>query len=245
MILAGAVRVDGEVVRKAGTPVSEETQLEMSHDPNPYVSRGGLKLASGLERFAIRPTDWTVVDVGASTGGFTDCWLRAGARQVYAVDVGYGQLAWRLRQDPRVVVLERTNARFLSLALMGRQDPVDAASVDASFIGLKLLLAPLAEVVASAGIVIGLIKPQFEAGPQALGKGGVVRDPETHRRVLATVLEDADRLGWGCRQVVPSPLRGPEGNIEFLALFERGPATPIAIEEVVLEAWEKEERLHD
>jgi len=240
IILAGAVTVNGQVVRKAGTLVSAQAVVEAMVHAHPYVSRGGLKLEHGLRAFAIEPGGWTVVDVGASTGGFTDCWLQHGAEAVYAVDVGYGQLAWSLRQDARVHVLERTNARYLTLSALNLTQPVQASSIDASFIGLKLLLAPLRDIVRPSGVAIGLIKPQFEAGPEFVGKGGVVRDAKVHRRVIAQVFEDADRLGWIAQDLTPSPIRGPSGNIEFLVRFGSEPGNPIHIDAVIEEAWQRE-----
>ncbi len=242
LILAGRVAVEGKVVDRAGSAVDEQARVEVRADPNPYVSRGGLKLAHALKVFELQPTAWTVVDIGASTGGFTDCWLQAGASRVYAVDVGYGQLAWTLRQDPRVAVFERTNARWLSLAQLDRREPVDAGSVDASFIGLKLLLGPLRSIVKAKGLLVALVKPQFEAGPKAVGKGGVVRDRRVHRDVLQRVVEEAAALGWFVQQLTPSPIRGPRGNIEFLALLGAEQSAPIAVEPVVEEAWQVEER---
>ncbi len=239
-ILAGAVTVNGEVVTKAGTLVDSTATVVLTSDPNPYASRGGLKLVHALETFHIDPHGWTIIDIGASTGGFTDCWLQHGASGVYAVDVGYGQLAWKLRQDPRVTVIERTNARYLTREQLPQVGRIDAASVDASFIGLRLLLAPLRALVAEDGYVIGLIKPQFEAGPDLLGKGGVVRDPDVHRKVLRDVVRDAEQIGWLAQALTASPIRGPQGNIEFLALFGGSSATPLAIDTVVDQAWQRE-----
>jgi 23S rRNA (cytidine1920-2'-O)/16S rRNA (cytidine1409-2'-O)-methyltransferase len=240
LILSGAIRVNGQVVLKAGMAVSQTAEIEQVSDPLPYVSRGGLKLAHGLRSFGIDPTGWTVIDVGASTGGFTDCWLQAGAAKVYAVDVGYGQLAWKLRQDARVAVFERVNARWLNLERLNRSRPVDGVSVDASFIGLKLLIEPIRQLVRQDGLVIALIKPQFEAGRGALAKGGVVKDPAVHRSVLNTVIEDARRLGFETQGLTPSPIRGPRGNIEFLALLGQsqvGQQRSWSVDLAVDEAW--------
>ncbi len=240
LILAGKVLVNRRLAVKAGGVVRPEDHIEVQ-ERLPYVSRGGLKLARAIEVFGLYPANWTVVDVGSSTGGFTDCWLKHGAAEVYAVDVGYGQLDWRLRTDPRVKVLERTNGRYLRLADLARQQPVDAASVDASFIGVHLLLGPLASIVRPEGVVVALIKPQFEAGPSRVGKGGVVRDPAVHREVLERFMDRIPALGYGVEALAPSPVRGPEGNIEFLACLRVGHAGSQAIDPqaVIIEAWEK------
>ena len=239
LILGGAIAVNGKVVRKSGILVDESSTVTQVALANPYASRGGIKLAHALKTFSVSPQGWRIIDLGASTGGFTDCWLQHGAEQVYAVDVGYGQLAWKLRQDPRVHVFERTNARYLTMAQLNLSEPVEAASVDASFISLKLLLGPLRQLVAKDGLVIALIKPQFEAGPALVGKGGVVRDPNVHERVIKTVLADAERLGFVAQGLASSPIRGPEGNIEFLVRLGAGPGRSIAIVDVVEHAWQR------
>ncbi len=239
LILAGQVTVNGKVETKAGHGVFNGDRIEVMQ-PARYVSRGGLKLEHALTVFGIVPRDWEVVDVGASTGGFTDCWLQFGARRVYAVDVGYGQLHWTLRHDARVVVRERCNARALALEQLDRTELLDAASIDVSFIGLRLILPPVARIVHPTGTVIALIKPQFEAGPRDLD-AGVVRDPAVHRRVVSTVLEQAAACGLGVRSVVPSPILGPAGNREFLAWFQVGAVSqPIDVDQVVHRAWHKE-----
>ncbi len=217
LILAGDVTVNGAVVSRAGAPVGPADRLDLLAKP-PYASRGGEKLARALARFDIDPTGLVAADLGASTGGFTDCLLQAGARRVYAVDVGHGQLLERLRLDPRVVVLDRTNARSLA----GLPEPVQLVTIDVSFISLRLILPTAAHLLAPGGTTIPLIKPQFEAGQQEVGKGGVVRDPDVHRRVLAAVLAAAVEVGFGVRNLIASPLRGPAGNIEFLAHLELG-----------------------
>ena len=221
-ILAGRVRVDGQVVDKAGTRVDPSARVEVVGDPIPYVSRGGLKLEHAIRAFDLAPAVRGAVcaDIGASTGGFTDCLLQHGARRVYAIDVGYGQLAWRLRQDPRVVVMERVNARYLTPGDLPER--VDLVTVDVSFISLRLILPPARDLLVPGGGVVGLIKPQFEAGPSEVGKGGVVRDPRVHRRVLAEVTAAADELGLVLLALTASPIRGADGNREFLALW-RGP----------------------
>ncbi|CAB1128656.1 putative 2'-O-ribose RNA methyltransferase [Candidatus Hydrogenisulfobacillus filiaventi] len=214
-ILAGAVYVDGRRRDKAGTPVPADAVIEVRAPAERYVSRAGLKLEHALAVFALEPAGWTVVDIGASTGGFTDCWLQHGAARVYAVDVGRGQLDWRLRQDPRVVVRERTNARYLSLAALGRQEPVEAVSVDVSFIGLARVLPAARGLLAPGGHLLALLKPQFEAGPRRVGKGGVVRDPAVHEAVLREFLASLPAMGLAVAGATPSPIRGGDGNIEF------------------------------
>lgn len=215
LILAGLVLSDTKRIDKAGDLLSEDAPLTVKGQDHPWVSRGGLKLVEGLDRFGIDPADMVCLDVGASTGGFTDVLLTRGARRVYAVDVGHGQLAWKLRQDERVVVLERTNARHLTSEQV--PEPVDLVVCDASFIGLSTVLpAPLALARPGARLV-ALIKPQFEVGKGRVGKGGVVRDPELHREVCDTVSSWLSGLGgWTVLGISPSPILGPEGNKEFL-----------------------------
>jgi 23S rRNA (cytidine1920-2'-O)/16S rRNA (cytidine1409-2'-O)-methyltransferase len=187
--------------------------------PLPYVSRGGLKLAAALQAFAIDVKDKVAVDVGASTGGFTDCLLQHGVRQVFAIDVGYGQLAWKLRSDPRVVVLERTNIRHLTQ--LPQAVLADLAVIDASFISLALVLPPTLALLTPQTEVIALIKPQFEAGQEDVGKGGVVRDAKVHQRVLQETLDLAPTLGLTVAGLIASPLLGPAGNVEFLVWLRR------------------------
>jgi 23S rRNA (cytidine1920-2'-O)/16S rRNA (cytidine1409-2'-O)-methyltransferase len=229
LIMAGQVRVEGEISDKPGRRVPAEATLTVDQGL-PYVSRGGFKLAAALDHFQVDVQGWVVADVGASTGGFSDCLLQRGARRVYAIDVGYGQLAWSLRQDPRVVVMERTNARYLETL----PETVDLVTLDASFISLKLLLPVAAGWLGPQGRAIPLIKPQFEAGRRQVGKGGVVRDPHIHRQVLTDLLTWATLQGWGLWGLCPSPLRGPAGNVEFLAHLGWGaPSTldaPAAVE---------------
>jgi 23S rRNA (cytidine1920-2'-O)/16S rRNA (cytidine1409-2'-O)-methyltransferase len=226
LIRAGLVRVAGQVADKPGTRFRVDAEVALEARPR-FVGRGGEKLEAALTRFELDVTQLVVADVGASTGGFTDCLLQHGARRVYAIDVGYGQLDWRLRNDPRVVVMERTNARYLE----SLPEPVDLVSVDVSFISLRLILpaairwfAPHPSMVerVGKGTVVVLIKPQFEARRRDVGKGGVVRDPSVHRRVLEQVLSAADELGLGLRGLMPSPLRGPAGNVEFLGWWKVG-----------------------
>jgi len=212
MIMAGEVRVEGEIRDKPGMRVAADVEVQVKQAPR-FVSRGGEKLDAALNAFPLTAEGRICADVGASTGGFTDCLLQHGAAKVYAIDVGYGQLDYRLRSDPRVVVLERTNARYVETL----DEPVSLIVVDASFISLRLLLPVLRGwLVEKAVGVIALIKPQFEAGKGQVGKGGVVRDPAVHRRVLQDVLDAAQEAGYHVWGLIPSPLKGPAGNIEFL-----------------------------
>ncbi|MDX1776208.1 MAG: TlyA family RNA methyltransferase [Desulfobulbales bacterium] len=213
LIAAGQVLVDRRPADKAGTLVDDSVTIEVK-ESCPYASRGGYKLKSGLNFFNINPTALICLDVGASTGGFTDCLLQNGAAKVYAVDVGYGQLAWKLRQDDRVVVMERTNARYLKPADFA--DPIDLAVIDAAFISLKLLIPPLLPLFGKNISILALVKPQFEVGRGKVGKGGVVRDPELHRDVIDEITNFSGTLGLVSRGVTPSPILGPKGNKEFL-----------------------------
>ena len=217
MILAGQVRVDGHPVTKAGATVHDEASVTLTGPDHPYVGRGGVKLAHALEAFGVSVTDRLALDIGASTGGFTDVLLQRGAARVVALDVGHGQLDWKLRTDPRVVVLERVNARTLTL----EQLPADARSfdvvtIDVSFISLRQILPALPPLVQPDADVIALVKPQFEAGRTDVGKGGIVRDAAIHLRVVAEVTEAAERLGFRRLGMVESPITGMEGNREFL-----------------------------
>lgn len=221
LIMAGHVLIDDQVSDKPGRMVAQDAALRV-RAPLPYVSRGGQKLAAALEAFPVPVAGITAVDVGASTGGFTDCLLQHGAARVYAIDVGYGQLAWKLRSDPRVVVLERTNIRHLEALPDGAT--ADLAVIDASFISLALVLPPTLRLLTPAAQVIALIKPQFEAGKDDVGKGGVVRDRRIHRRVLEEIYDLAAALGLVVAGLIPSPLLGPAGNVEFLIWLRRGPA---------------------
>jgi 23S rRNA (cytidine1920-2'-O)/16S rRNA (cytidine1409-2'-O)-methyltransferase len=221
LIIAGLVSADGRRIDKPGTALAEETPLALAGRDHPWVSRGGVKLSFALDHFAIDVEDATALDIGASTGGFTDVLLARGAARVHAVDVGRGQLAWKLRQDERVVVHEGTNARYLTRAAIPQ--PMDVITCDASFIGLVTLLpAPLA-LAADGARLVALIKPQFEAGPREVGKGGVVRDPAVHEAVCSRVSDWLDaQPGWRVTGVVPSPIEGPAGNREFLLYARRG-----------------------
>jgi len=219
LILAGLAYAGERKIAKAGDQLPEDAALTLKGRDHPWVSRGGIKLAHALGQWGWEVTDSVVIDVGASTGGFTDVLLSKGAARIYAVDSGTNQLAWKLRQDPRVVVLEQTNARYLTKDQI--PEPVDLVVCDASFIGLsKVLAAPLALAKDSARLV-ALIKPQFEAGPQEVGKGGVVRDPAVHQRVCQEVRDWLESISWKVLDFIESPIRGPEGNVEFLIGAER------------------------
>lgn len=219
LIMAGVVYVDGVRVDKAGAAVAADAPIEVREDPIPFVSRGGLKLQKATEIFPIDLTDKVCADIGASTGGFTDCMLQHGAKQVYAIDVGYGQLEWSLRNDARVAVMERTNARYMEPAWYAQ--PLDFASIDVSFISLSKMLPPLHACLREGGEVVALIKPQFEAGRSEVGKNGVVRDAKVHADVCRRVLAMAMEAGYHVRGLSFSPITGPKGNIEFLVWLER------------------------
>ena len=221
VIMSGEVFVNGQRVDKPGTAVAEDAQIEIRGGTLAYVSRGGLKLEKAMATFPIDLHGAVCADIGASTGGFTDCMLQNGAEKVYAVDVGYGQLAWKLRSDPRVVCLERTNARYLTHEQV--PDELDFASVDVSFISLKLILPPLNGLLKDGGHAACLVKPQFEAGREKVGKKGVVRDPDVHLEVLEHFLDHAKESGFIVLGLTYSPIRGPEGNIEYLGYLEKGP----------------------
>lgn len=223
LILAGLVYSGERRIEKPGDGLPEDAPLEVRGRDHPWVSRGGVKLAHGLQHFELSPSGRTCLDVGASTGGFTDVLLNGGAARVYAVDVGHGQLAWKLRQNPSVVVLERTNARHLTRAEV--PEPVDAIVCDASFIGLQTLLPAALALAAPRAWLVALIKPQFEVGPGEVGKGGVVRDPALHAAVCERIAAWLGRReGWRVLGVTESPITGPEGNREFLIAGERGGA---------------------
>jgi 23S rRNA (cytidine1920-2'-O)/16S rRNA (cytidine1409-2'-O)-methyltransferase len=225
LIYAGEVLVDGALVDKPGTQVPRDAGIQLKAKPR-FVSRGGEKLAAALERFPVGVADAVAADVGASTGGFTDCLLQNGARKVYAIDVGYGQLAWSLRNDARVVVMERENARYLT----SLPEPVSLIVSDVSFISLRLIYAAAVGWLTPDGEVVSLIKPQFEAGREHVGKGGVVRDPAIHQQVLERVTEEMASFGLALRGLLASPLLGPAGNVEFLGWWGRsGEADPAGV----------------
>ncbi len=213
LIMEGKVRVNGLEVAKAGISVYTDSKIEILGEPFPFVSRGGVKLAHAVKHFRIPVSRKVCLDVGASTGGFTDCLLQNGAKKVYSVDVGYGQLAWKLRTDPRVICLERQNVRHLTRKQI--PEPIDLATIDVSFISLKLVVPVVRRFLADGGMLLALIKPQFEVGKGKVGKGGVVRDPGEHERVIEETSDFLIADGWKIKGVVESPLLGPKGNKEF------------------------------
>lgn len=214
IIMAGQVYVNGQKADKPGISYEETVQLEVRGDVCPYVSRGGWKLEKALRDFGVKPEGYVCSDSGASTGGFTDCLLQQGARKVFAIDVGYGQLDWKIRSDPRVVVMERTNIRYVTPEDLG--EALDLSVIDVSFISLGIVLPTIKTLLKPTGQVLCLIKPQFEAGREKVGKKGVVRDPETHKEVLDHFVALADSLDFTILGLTFSPVKGPEGNIEFL-----------------------------
>lgn len=218
LIMAGQVVVGDHAVHKAGQQVTSDADIRIKGEQLPYVSRGGLKLRRALDEFGVDPVGLVCLDVGASTGGFTDCLLQAGASKVFAVDVGYGQLAWKLQQDPRVVSMEKTNIRTLSPEKL--DEVPELAVIDASFISLSKVLPATIELVRPGGLIIALIKPQFEVGRGEVGKGGIVRDPAAHEKVIAAVRHSSEELGLAVRGVCDSPITGADGNREFLILLE-------------------------
>ena len=232
-IMSGVVFVDGQRADKPGTPVSEDSEIEVRGAALEYVSRGGLKLEKALREFSVSPEGRTCIDCGASTGGFTDCLLKGGADKVYAVDVGYGQLAWSIRSDPRVVVMERTNIRYVTPEQI--PDRPSLAVIDVSFISLKLVLPVVRELLADGGEVLCLIKPQFEAGREKVGKKGVVREASTHVEVLENFMKYAAEAGLGVQGLTFSPIKGPEGNIEYLGYLRAGAESCAQDAEAVVE----------
>ena len=215
IIMSGNVYVNGQKADKPGTAFEETVQLEVRGAACPYVSRGGLKLEKALRDFGVKPEGFVCSDSGASTGGFTDCLLQQGAKKVFAIDVGYGQLDWKIRSDPRVVVMERTNIRYVTPEDLG--EPLDLSVIDVSFISLKIVLPAIKALLKPGkGQVLCLIKPQFEAGREKVGKKGVVRDSATHKEVLDSFVELANSLEFKILGLTFSPVKGPEGNIEFL-----------------------------
>ena len=230
LIMAGTVFVDGQKEDKAGQVFSEEALITVKAPPLKYVSRGGLKLEKAVQEFALDLTGRVCMDVGASTGGFTDCMLQSGACKVYAVDVGYGQFDWRLRNDERVVCMEKTNIRYVTPDEI--PEALDFASIDVSFISLTKVLLPVRELLKEDGEVVCLIKPQFEAGREKVGKKGVVKDPEVHREVIEKVADYAKSLGFCEKGLTFSPVKGPEGNIEYLLYLKK--------QQPDKDAWENE-----
>ena len=223
LILAGQVKVNGAVISKAGTPVAGDALIELATPDHPYVGRGGIKLAHALDAFGILPEGRHALDIGASTGGFTDVLLQRGAASVIALDVGHGQLDWRLRNDPRVIVKEGVNARALTSTDVPH--PVDLVTIDVAFISLRHIFPALPAVIASVADVVALVKPQFEAGREQVGKGGIVADPAVHDAVLARVTLAAEAAGFTRLAMTPSPITGAVGNREFF-LHLRGISRP-------------------
>jgi 23S rRNA (cytidine1920-2'-O)/16S rRNA (cytidine1409-2'-O)-methyltransferase len=221
LILAGQVRVDGRPADKAGTMVAADAEVALTARDHPYVSRGGLKLAHALDTFGIPVEGMMAIDIGASTGGFTDVLLRRGATHVLALDVGHGQLDWKLRNDPRVTVMERVNARFLEPYQLGEARAFDIVTIDVSFIPLKLILPRIVPLLQPGGHVVALVKPQFEAGRGEVGRGGIVRDEAVRARVVDEVGAEADKLGLTRAGLTESPIEGMEGNKEFLLYLRK------------------------
>ncbi len=242
MIMAGEILVDGEREDKAGSMFPDTVTITQKGRPLPYVSRGGLKLEKAMTHFGLDLTGKICMDVGASTGGFTDCMLQNGAVKVYAVDVGHGQLDWKLRNDERVVCMERTNIRYVTPEDI--QEPVQFVSIDVSFISLTKVLLPVRNLMEEGAEMTALIKPQFEAGREKVGKKGVVRDPAIHLEVIQTVISYAKSISFGVRHLEFSPIKGPEGNIEYLVHLVKLPEGTVeekmlvSPEEVVRQAHE-------
>ena len=226
--MSGEVFVNDQRVDKPGTNISPEAHVEVRGNTCPYVSRGGLKLEKALRWFGVDPTGFVCSDSGASTGGFTDCLLQQGAKKVFAIDVGYGQLAWKIRNDARVVTMERTNIRHVTPEQLG--EPLDLSVVDVSFISLKLVLPVIRALLKPTGQVLCLIKPQFEAGREKVGKKGVVREPQTHIEVLEQFLKTAQENDFSVCGLTFSPVKGPEGNIEFLGHLRVGAGSSVTVD---------------
>lgn len=237
--MAGSVLVDGQVVDKPGKRVAVDAEITILQADIPYVSRGGLKLQKAIEYFHVDTAGKVAIDVGASTGGFTDCLLQNGAELVYALDVGYGQLDWKLRNDERVVVIERTNIRYVQKEQFQRE--IDLATIDVSFISLDKVLPVVTSLIRPGGQTIALVKPQFEAGRHNVSKGGIVKDPDIHRQVIQRVCNIADEVGLRVKGLTYSPIKGPAGNIEYLIWLQKEdldvpPARENMIDQVVAEA---------
>ncbi len=242
IIMSGIVYVDGQKEDKAGTTFPEDVQIEVRGHTLPYVSRGGLKLEKALKCFDVSVEGKVCTDVGSSTGGFTDCMLQNGAVKVFAIDVGRGQLDWKLRQDDRVVCMEKTNIRYVKPEDLG--EPIDFSSIDVSFISLTKVLGPIRDYLTEKGQIVALIKPQFEAGREKVGKKGVVREKSTHLEVVSQIISYALSIGFRVLDLTFSPIKGPEGNIEYLVHLEKCDPSQaavedgIAVETVVSEAFE-------
>lgn len=232
IIMAGLVFIDeSKRIDKPGQKVLVDSNITVKGNPIPYVSRGGLKLEKALKSFNISVKEKICLDIGASTGGFTDCMLQNGAIKVYAIDVGYGQLAWKIRNDSRVITMERTNVRYLDNEKIN--DTADFASIDVSFISLKLILPVIKDLLATTGEIVALIKPQFEAGRDKVGKKGVVRDPEVHREVIKNICLFADSIGLYLKDLTYSPIKGAEGNIEYLSYFTKDKFIDINLDDFI------------
>lgn len=228
LVMAGEVWVDGRRVDKPGTRISKESEIRLKATDMPYVSRGALKLEAAINQLHIDVTRLVCLDVGASTGGFTDCLLQHGAARVYAVDVGYGQLAWQLRQDLRVQVIDRTNIRYMPKETV--PEDIDLATIDTSFISLKLVVPAVLKFLKPDSRILALIKPQFEVGKGKVGKGGIVRDPALHEAVIHELSEFFTHIGLSCEAVIPSPIKGQKGNREFVADLKYAGGTTIKVE---------------
>lgn len=229
LIMAGQVYIDGQKAYKAGDKVKDGQMIEVKGGQLPFVSRGGLKLDKSIKSFNLDLKDKVCMDIGASTGGFTDCMLQNGAKKVYSVDVGYGQLAWKLRNDDRVVNMERTNIRYLDKRLI--EESVSFISIDVSFISLKLVLPVAYDVLFENGELVALVKPQFEAGREEVGKKGVVRDINIHRKVISNTINTASEIGFSVIDLDFSPIKGPEGNIEFLLYLTKSDNAEVLVDE--------------
>ncbi len=231
LIMAGSVYVNGQKATKAGDTVSENDIVELKGETQRYVSRGGYKLEKAIDRFGISLKGSVCIDMGSSTGGFTDCMLQNGATKVYSVDVGHGQLDWKLRNDSRVVVMERTNVRYLNPEDI--TDEIDFISIDVSFISLRLVLPVAADILKNGGSIVCLIKPQFEAGKEKVGKNGVVKDPKVHTEVSVNIAEFAESIGLSPAGFEFSPITGPKGNIEYLIYLKKTDAPSISSEDII------------
>ena len=242
LIMAGQVYIDNQKCDKAGLMIDDEkTVAEIRGEQLKYVSRGGLKLEKAMQQFPITLEGKVTMDIGASTGGFTDCMLQNGAKKVFAVDVGYGQFAWKLRQDPRVVNMERTNIRYVTSEQIGEK--IDFASIDVSFISLKLVLPVAKELTNDDGEIVALIKPQFEAGREQVGKKGVVRDINVHYEVIKSVIDFAREIGLYPAGLSFSPIKGPEGNIEYLAYLKKSECEDVVSEDLIRETVDSSHNL--
>ena len=239
LIMEGKVYLNGQKALKAGVTVKASDKIEVRGEKMPFVSRGGYKLQKAMQVFPLQLSQKVCMDIGASTGGFTDCMLQCGAQKVYSVDVGYGQLAWSLRTDERVINMERTNFRYLTPEDIA--EPLDFASIDVSFISLKIILPVLYTLLKENGQAVCLIKPQFEAGKDSVGKKGVVRDPKVHAQVIETIIHFAIETGFSIMGLDFSPIKGPEGNIEYLLFLEKveNQSISYSIEDTVIRSHEK------